>query len=157
MIFPTCCIYSLMILPYVRTENECQKERFNRLKKQKWPSSRMTSWDGPSSSQPGDHTKRSNLEGGKIRHKLAGMKTSYPSTNNTWLTWTTWHSGCLMLTHISVYLNHVLPFLHRYALLIRYQSLVFKGVIHTCCFPTAWYTRLLAGASTSPVPCKLGP
>ena len=35
MIFPTCCIYPLMILPYVRTENECQKERCNRLKKTK--------------------------------------------------------------------------------------------------------------------------
>ena len=29
-------------------------------------------------------------------------------TNNACPTWTTWHSGCLMLTHISVYLNHVL-------------------------------------------------
>ena len=108
-----------MILPYVRTENECQKERCNRLKKKKLPwvgqLSRMTCWDGPSSSQPGDHKKRSNLEAGEIRHKSAGMKTSYPSTNNAWPTWTTWHSGCLMLTHITVDLNHVLPFLHRYA------------------------------------------
>ena len=38
----------------------------------------MTCWDGPCASPPWVHAKRSSLQGGEIRHKSAGMKTSYP-------------------------------------------------------------------------------